>query len=85
MAIVRLPRSPSYIKVNAMRQLCLIVAVAVASLIVGYAAGRQSHQNANDLIAAGFTITDCDGYECEKFDDGLYTAFPTYWTYNDKQ
>jgi hypothetical protein len=46
-----------------------IASVVGAAFVVGCVIGRESHQNANALIRAGFTITDPDGFPVESFDE----------------
>ena len=41
----------------------------LAAAVGGYRAGRGSHQNVNDLIEAGFTVTDPEGYEVYNFEE----------------
>jgi hypothetical protein len=44
----------------------LLVLAFMAGVLVGY--GRRPHcQDANELIRAGFTITDPEGFEVEAF------------------
>ena len=52
---------------------------ALVALVGAYSIGRDSVQNANDLIRAGFTITDPEGFPVDRFDEGLHTAFPWYY------
>lgn len=42
--------------------------------------GKPTEQSANDLLKAGFTIVDPEGYEVEKFDG----AEIDYWTKKPK-
>jgi len=48
-------------------------------LTVGYYFGRASQQSANDLIEAGFTIVDPEGYAVRDFDDGPANAVNYYF------
>lgn len=53
-----------------MRNLPLLCVVAAAS----YQLGRESHQDVNDLLSAGFTLTDPEGFECRSFEEGFGSA-----------
>ena len=65
------------------RSIVLLV-VLLASACCGYLLGRSSHQNINALQRAGFVVIDPEGYEVERFEEGLLSAFPSYWTTTDK-
>lgn len=54
-------------------------AITISACYASYCAGQQSIQGANDLIRAGFTVIDCDGYIVDEFDDGAALK-PSYWT-----
>ena len=56
----------------------------VVAFALGYYGGYHSHQNVNELTRAGFVVLDPEGYECNRFDKGIYTAFPSYWTSEPK-
>lgn len=45
------------------------IVLLIIALLCGVLIGRYSQQNANDLITAGFTITDPQGYSVDRFDD----------------
>jgi hypothetical protein len=46
------------------------ILVCLDCVLLGYIVGRWSVQSANGLLDAGFTITDTDGFEVRRFDDG---------------
>lgn len=52
----------------------------LSGLAIGYQARKWESQDANDLITAGFTILDPDGYEVSRF-DGFDCG---YWTKEPK-
>jgi hypothetical protein len=58
-------------------------AAVLVCLVVGYSLGRSSHQNVNDLISVGYTVTDPDGYQCERWDEGI-AIDRGYWTTTPK-
>lgn len=60
-------------------KILLYCAVMVVACYSSYHAGRQSIQGANDLIRAGFTIIDTEGYIVDEFDDSA-SLKPSYWT-----
>ena len=62
----------------------LHLATMLAGLTLGFYAGRESHQNVNDLIRVGFKVIDPDGYECNQWDEGLFVLFPNYYTNEHK-
>ena len=58
--------------------LAALLALALASCVAagyscgysaGYSAGRDSHQNVNELIDAGFLVTDPEGFPVRQFDE----------------
>ena len=42
----------------------------MGALALGYVLGQGSHQNVNDLIGVGFTLTDPEGFDVSDFEEG---------------
>ena len=61
----------------------LVMCGTLLGVAIGYYAGRNSHQNANEMIGAGFTVIDPEGYEIESFDEGFCDM--DYWTTTDRR
>jgi hypothetical protein len=63
----------------------IVAALAmVACTTLGYFGGRASVQSANVLLDAGFTITDPQGYDVERFDDGPIALIQSYSTTDEE-
>jgi hypothetical protein len=60
-------------------KILLYCAILIGVCYASYNAGRQSIQGANELIRAGFTIIDCEGYIVDEFDDSAASIKPSYW------
>lgn len=79
-------RSPrSRLLLSFLTPLYCLVGGLLVGLYGGYQVGRTSHQNLNDLLSVGFTLTDQDGYEVERFEEGISTVpVWSYWTTRPK-
>ena len=62
-----------------------LIASILLAWCIGYYVGYHSHQNINELTRAGFVVIDPEGYQCERFDEGAYTVFHSYWTTTNKE
>jgi hypothetical protein len=54
----------------------MVVLGTIGGVCSGYIAGRQSHQNVNDLISVGFTVTDPEGFPVRDFDESSLFSSP---------